>query len=102
MALYSFAFSAFLEILLLGNFREGYLKQVSAKISGYSDSYSTRCAECAKLLRKHSADSVEIQFMNGLGDIGISLGKRMGASGLLSKGPVDESLKAASEAKTAS
>lgn len=93
MAVYMFGFSAFMEVMLLGNFLEGYLQQVAEKVSQYNLKYEEQFDQCKGLLKNLSSGSLETQVIKAIGGFGQFLGKAVGNSPLLSKGPVDEWLK---------
>lgn len=90
MAVYMFGFSAFMEVMLLGNFLEEYLEQVADKVDQYNLRYQKQFGQCRELLQKLSSGSIETQVVKALGGIGKFLGKAIGDSPLLSQGPVDE------------
>ena len=90
MAQYLFAYSSFLEILLLGNFQEDYLKQVSGKVREYADCYQKLLNACVEHMKKFSSSSIETQVLGGIGAAGKALGKLIASSSFLGKGSVDE------------
>lgn len=90
MAVYMFGYSAFLEIMLLGNFLEEYLQQVADKVKQYNMNYQKQFDQCRELLQKLSAGSVETQVVKAIGGIGKFLGKAIGDAPLLKQGPVDD------------
>lgn len=90
MALYLFSFSSFLEVMLLGNFRQEYLDQVASKVQDYSEHYHVQFSNCHDMMKKFSADSVETKMLEGIGNAGKALGKFIGSVPVISQGPVDE------------
>ncbi|MBR1710694.1 MAG: hypothetical protein IJ719_18030 [Clostridia bacterium] len=98
MALYLFSFSSFLEVMLLGNFRQAYLDQVAAKVQEYNLHYQIQFSECRDMIKKYSSESVETKVMAGIGNAGKALGKFIGSVPFLAQGPVDEWLQDNSEA----
>lgn len=97
MALHLFAFASFLEILLLGNFRDEYLNQAAARIRGYDELYQTQFSKSGDMIKKYSSESVQTQIAAGLGNASKAFGKLISSVPLVSKGPVDEWLQAGGE-----
>ena len=93
MALYLFSFSSFLEVMLLGNFRQAYLDQVSAKVQEYNRNYQAQFSECRSMIKRFSSESVETRVLAGVGTAGKALGNLVGSVPVLGKGPVDNWLK---------
>ena len=90
MALYLFSFASFLEVMLLGNFRQVYLDQVAAKVQDYSQHYQIQFSECREMIKRFSTESVEAKVLTGIGNAGKALGKFIGSVPFLAQGPVDE------------
>ena len=90
MALYLYAFSSFLEVMLLGNFRQEYLHQVASKVQEYNEHYQTNFSKCHDMMKKFSAESVETKVIEGIGNACKVLGKSIGSVPFLAQGPVDE------------
>lgn len=97
MAVYLFSFASFLEVMLLGNFRQAYLDQVSAKVQEYSKQYQTQFFECRDLIKKFSTESVETKVLAGVGNASKIVGKLIASAPILSQGPVDEWLQESGE-----
>ena len=93
MALYLFAFSSYLEVMLLGNFDEEYLNSVAQRVRDYQAFYQDQFDKCRDYIAKISGDSVQMKVQDAVGQAGKFLGNLIGSSPLLSKGPVDEWLK---------
>ena len=89
-ALYLYAMSSFLDVMLLGNFREEYLEQVATKVCDYNDCYHKHITDSQELVKKMSNSSIETQVVSGLGNASKALGKFIASNPVLSKGPVDE------------
>ncbi len=98
MALYQFAFASFLEVMLLGNFRQAYLDQVAEKVREYNQHYQIQFSECRDMIKKYSSESVETKVLTGIGNAGKALGKFIGSVPFLAQGPVDEWLQDNGEA----
>lgn len=90
MALYLFSFASFLEVMLLGNFRQAYLDQAAAKVQEYGQRCQIQFSECRDMIKKYSSESVETKVMAGIGSAGKALGKFIGSVPILAQGPVDE------------
>ena len=97
IALYLFAFSSFLEVMLLGNFREEYLNQLADKAQEYYEHYQIQFSQSSDIIRKLSSASLETQIVAGLGNASKALGKLISSAPLVSKGRVDEWLQASGE-----
>ena len=97
MALYQFAFASFLEVMLLGNFRQAYLDQVAAKVQEYNQHYKIQFSECRDMIKKYSTESVETKVLAGIGNAGKALGKFIGSVPILAQGPIDEWLQDSGE-----
>ena len=97
MALYLFAFSSFLEVMLLGNFREAYLNQVADKVREYNEHYRNQFSQSSGVIKQLSSASLETQIVSGLGNASKAFGKFISSVPLVSNGPVDEWLQASGE-----
>ena len=98
MTLYQFSFASFLEVMLLGNFRQAYLDQVAAKVQEYNQHYQIQSSECRDMIKRYSSESVETKVLAGIGNAGKALGKFIGSVPFLAQGPVDEWLQDNGEA----
>ena len=96
MALYLYAFASFLEVLLLGNFRQEYLDQVAEKVQKYNQHYQSQLSLCRDMIRKFSAESVETQVVAGIGNASRALGKLIASAPVL-QGPVEAWLQRSGE-----
>ena len=90
MASYLFSFASFLEVMLLGNFRQAYLDQVAEKVKEYNRNYQSQFAECRDMIKKFSAQSIETKVLTGIGNASKALGKLIASAPVLAQGPVDE------------
>jgi hypothetical protein len=97
MALYLFAYSSFLEVMLLGNFREEYLNQVADKVRAYNKHYQIQFSQSSDMIKEFSSASLETQIVAGLGNASKALGMFLASAPLLSNGSVDEWLQASGE-----
>lgn len=92
LALYLYAYSAFLEVMLLGNFSEGYLNSIEQGITEYSYQYRTLYTECYNLMEDYSKSSVQVEVMNKLAVASKFVGKTISKMPVISKAQLDESL----------
>ena len=92
MALYLFAYSAFLEVMLLGNFSEGYLNNVEQSITDYSYQYRTLYTKCYDLMKDYSKSSVQAGILSGLSAASKFMGNAIAKVPVISKSQLDENL----------
>jgi len=92
LALYTFSFSSFLEIMLLENFDTNYLKSIASKIQEYSGAYTALYEECALKIEKDSKASLEGYALKGLSRLSSSAGKIVERIPLISNSQLDENL----------
>lgn len=92
LSLFSFAMASLLEIMISGNFKEGYINGVRREIEQMSLTYRHKFSQCSAYLEKMSASSIEHNVMKGLGKASEATGKLIGAIPWIEKGPVDEFL----------
>lgn len=75
LALYLYAFSSFLEIMLLGNFDEGYLESTTFKIDEYADKYRILYSRCFEAIENGVRSSVEAIATDALSAASKGLGE---------------------------
>ena len=92
LALYLFAYSAFLEVMLLGNFSEGYLNNVEQSITDYSYQYRTLYTKCYDLMKDYSKSSVQAGILSGLSAASKFMGNAIAKVPVISKSQLDENL----------
>lgn len=92
LALYLHAYSAFLEVMLLGNFSEGYLNSVEGRISDYSYQYRSLYTECYNLVEDYSKSSIQTGMLNGLAKASRFMGDTIAKVPVIRKAQLDESL----------
>ena len=92
LALYLFAYSAFLEVMLLGNFSEGYLNNVEQSITDYSYQYRTLYTKCYDLMKDYSKTSVQAGILSGLSAASKFMGNAIAKVPVISKSQLDENL----------
>ena len=92
LALYTYAFAAFLEIILLENFDAPFLESVKKRIEGYAFQYRTIYTECSYQIEKRSKSSVESMVAKSVAGFSKGVGKTIRKIPMVNKGPVDEAL----------
>lgn len=75
LALYTLAFSLFLEIILSKNFNEEYLNNISEKLESYSYQYRYLYTKSYNYLEKYSNTSMESTFLQGVARVTLEIGK---------------------------
>ena len=91
-SLYLYSFSTFLEVMLLENFEEDYLRSVDRKLESYSLAYRQTYTDASLFIEELSKSSVQAGLLGGIAAAGRGLGKLIGSAPLIKKGPVDELL----------
>ena len=97
LALYLYAFSSFLEVLLLESHNEHYLKSVSAKIREYAFRYSELYTKCYTLMSDAIKGSIGSELLKTASSVSTAAGKFINKIPVIEKGPVDEALIAAGD-----
>ena len=97
LAMYIFAFSSFMEIMLLENFDSGYLGSVIKKIELYADNYRNLYQDCCDVIEKDSKTSVQSYVLKGVAGLNKVLGIGISKIPKVSEGNVDEALISAGE-----
>lgn len=92
LALYLYAYSTFLEVILLGNFSEGYLNGVEHRIADYSFQYRSLYTECSTLMEDYSKSSVQAGMLGGLAAASKFMGETIAKVPGISKSQLDENL----------
>lgn len=78
LALYLFAFSSFLDIMLLENFEESYLNSVVEKINNYSAEYDSFYSKSMESIEQYAKSSVQSRALQGIAIAGRFAGKQIG------------------------
>lgn len=97
IALYSYAFSSYLEIMLLENFESAYLESVVDKINHYVEDYQELYEKSYNLLKEKSNKSIQSKFIKGLSEASNFIGKTVEKIPYLSDSQLDENLIKASQ-----
>lgn len=92
LAMYIFAFSSFLEVMLLENFDAGYLGDVINKIEMYSNMYRELHGKCRELMFGESKTSVQAYILKGVAGFNKAIGKGISKIPKISDGQMDETL----------
>jgi hypothetical protein len=92
LALYTFSFSSFLEIMLLENFDTDYLNNIANKILEYSNDYKALFEKWTKKIEKDSKASLEGFALKGLSKLTDGAGKIVEKIPVISKSQLDENL----------
>jgi len=92
LSLYLFAFSSFLEVMLLENYDSAYLKSVSDKIDKYSFNYRELYTECYNQIEKYSKSSVDSHVLKGLAFVNKVAGEAVAKVPGVGKTQADETL----------
>lgn len=92
LALYLYSYSTFLEVMLLGNFSEGYLDSVEQRISEYSFQYRSLYTECYSLMEDYSRSSIQSGMLSGLAVASKFMGETIAKVPVISKSQLDENL----------
>lgn len=98
MSLYVFSMASFLEMLLLGDYREEHILKVREDIEERSMKYREIYGACSEYVEKIAGKSVEANVLKGIGNAGKVLGGLIGSIPLVKEGPVDEWLAGSGEA----
>lgn len=78
LALYLYAFSSFLDIMLLENFDESYLNSVGEKINNYSAEYDSFYSKSLEDVEKYASSSLQSRALQGIAIAGKFAGKQIG------------------------
>lgn len=92
LALYTFSFSSFLEVMLLENFDTNYLNSIADKIQEYSDDYTSLYEKCSEKIEKDSKSSLEGYALKGLSKLSSGAGKIVEKIPVINKSQLDENL----------
>ena len=92
LAMYIFAFSSFLEAMLLENFDAGYLNAVTNRIKLYAGQYHDLHETCYRMIEGYSKTSIEAFALKGVAGLNRALGKGIAKIPKISDGQIDENL----------
>lgn len=92
LALYLYAYSAFLEVMLLGNFEKDYLDSVEQRISEYTYQYRSLYTDCYNLMEEYSKSSIQSGVLGRLAVASKLMGEAIAKAPVISKSQLDEDL----------
>ena len=92
LALYLYAYSTFLEVMLLGNFEKGYLDSVEQRICEYTYQYRSLYTDCYNLMEEYSKSSVQSGVLGGLAVASKLMGEAIAKAPVINKSQLDENL----------
>ena len=92
ISLYLYAYSTFLEVMLLGNFNEDYLNNVEHCITEYSYQFRALYTECYNMMEDYSKSSVQSEMVNGLSTASKFVGNAISKVPIINKFQLDENL----------
>lgn len=92
LALYLFAFSSFLELMLLENFDSGYLDSATHKIEDYSHQYRELYTQCYNQIEGYAKTSINSYLLGGLATINKFAGDAVAMIPVVSDSQIDETL----------
>ena len=92
LSLYTYSLSSLLEIMLSGNFKEGYITGIKTEIEKYATEYRLIFDESSRYLEKLGSGAIDANLLGGIGTAGKKMGDLIGAIPVVKNGPVDEFL----------
>ena len=92
VAIYEYAFSSFLEVMLSDFFDEKYLSNVTKWISDYNYKYKQTYTKCYDILAPYAGKAVEAVALDGLGKASRIFGETIGKLPFADKITIDEGL----------
>lgn len=92
LALYLFAFSTFLELMLLENFDSAYLDSAAHKIEDYSYQYRELYTKCYNQIEEYAKSSINSSLLGGLATINKFAGDAVAKIPFVSDSQIDEAL----------
>ena len=97
LAMFIFAFSSFMEVMLLENFDTGFLNSIVNKIKLYAKQYQDLHKKCYEMIEEYSKTTVQAYVLKGVAGVNKALGKGIAKIPKISDGQVDEKLIGAGE-----
>lgn len=92
LALHTYSFAAFLEIMLLENFDEGYLESVACALEEHANRYRKLYTHCYNTIENLSRSSVDNAILGGIAEAGKALGGFFASTPFGNLTPIDEAL----------
>ena len=90
ISLYLYSLSSFVELMLLGDFREEHIQKIKEEIEERSMTYRTIYNDCSMDVEKIADNDAQANILDGIGGAGKMLGGLIGNIPLIKDGPVDE------------
>ena len=90
MSLYLFSMSSFIEVMLLGDFREEHILKIKEDIEERSMRYRQIYGACSAYIERIAGNAIEANVLKGIGTAGKAIGGFIGSIPLVKEGPVDE------------
>ena len=97
LALYTLAFSSFLDVMLVGNYNGKYLSGISAKLDDYSMKYRELYTQCYEEISGYSSTSIQSSLLKGLSKTTKAVGKMVEKIPVVGDTQADETLIAAGD-----
>ncbi|MDI3537617.1 MAG: hypothetical protein PWP30_2099 [Eubacteriaceae bacterium] len=92
LALYLYAFSSFLEVMLLENYESAYLDNIAKKIEDALFEYRELFADCYEQIEGNAKSSVQSHLFKGLASANKVAGETLAKIPGISKSQIDETL----------
>lgn len=90
MSLYLFSMASFIEVMLLGDFREEHILKIKEDIEDRSMRYRQIYSACSAYIERIAGNAIEANVLKGIGTAGKAIGGLIGSIPLVKEGPVDE------------
>jgi hypothetical protein len=97
VSLYAFAFSSFLQVMLLENFDPLYLGEVAGKVERYASAYKALYLDAVTKIQANADTSIQSLFLKGVAAVSNAAGKTIAKIPQISKTQLDENLIASEE-----
>lgn len=97
ISLYLYAFSSFLQVMLLENFNAAYLDGIAHKIEDYSFEYRDLYTKSFAKIEKYANSSIQSSLLKGLATANKIAGEAIAKVPVISKSQIDETLIEAGE-----
>lgn len=97
LALYTLAFSSFLDVMLVGNYDKEYLSGISEKLDDYSMKYRELYTQCYEEISGYYSTSIQSSLLKGLSKTTKVVGKIVERIPVVGDTQADETLIAAGE-----
>ena len=92
LALYTFAFASFLEVMLLENFDTNYLKNAASRVKDYELAYDKLYDKWVEKIESKASKSIESFALKGLSKVTGGAGKVVERIPIINKSQIDENL----------